>query len=226
MALTPENIVQMAVANLGETTTVNSISTPVTKAEKFGALYYSLVRDRILAKHNWSWATRRATLTDVTATEARSGWTYAYTLPSDLLRFIDIDLGYRSGPDAPGLDPQNPTLPGASWALEMNMAGTGRVLLSDIKGAIGVYTAQVTNLALWQPEPLDALIWNLSASLSMPLSAKPEFAQLSQAMAERVLLRAIANDSNESKPDHISTSEIITARSVGTTPYVTTGLVL
>lgn len=214
MALTPESVTQMAIANLGETTAVSDITTtPTTKAEKVGQLFYATVRDRLNAKHNWSWATRRATLTDVTATEAKSGWSYAFTLPSDLLRFIAIDLGYRSGPDPVGFDPVNPTLPGASWAIEANAAGTGRVLLTDIGPPnIGVYVARITDLTKWDPDAIEALTWAMSASMAMPLSVKPDYATLATQMAERTLFRAIADDANETRPDHESTSEIISSR--------------
>lgn len=215
MALTSENIIQMAVANLGQTEVVTSISAPSSKAEKLGALYYDTVLTRLLAKHNWSWATRRAVLTDVTATELKLGWSYAYTFPADMVRFIDIDLGYRSGPDVPGLDPVNPTLPGASWVIEMNAAGTGKILLCDIQNASGVYVAKITNLTLWDPDAIDALTWQCSKVLAAPLTAKPEFVAQARDIAESVLNRAIADDANEAHPDHIYTSEIITSRLVG-----------
>jgi hypothetical protein len=213
VALTPESVVQMAVANLGETTTVSDITTsPSTKAEKFGQLFYTVERDRINAKHNWSWATRRAALTDVTSTQAKFGWSYAYTLPADILRVIGIDLGYRSGPDAPGLDPVNPTLPGASWAIEMNAAGTARILLCDIEAASLAYVARVTDLTLWDPDAVEALVWGMSFRLAMPLSVKADYATLAKQMSEEKLNRAIADDANEAHPDHLQTSEIVTSR--------------
>lgn len=217
MALTQENIVQMAAANIGSSEVVTNISTPTTKLEQLGALFYATVRDRILAAHNWSWATRRATLTDVTAAEIttpkRLGWAYAYTLPSDLVRFIDLDLGYRSGPAAATYDPNEPNQLGARWTLEMNTAGTGKVLLCDISGAVGVYTARITTLSLWDLDAIDALVWAMSFALAMPMAVKSEYAQLAERMASLSLLKAIADDANEAKPDPASTSEIITVRS-------------
>lgn len=210
---TPESIAQMALAHIGQTETVSDITTsPSTKAEVLGQIFFTAVRDRVNAKHNWTWATKRAVLTDVTATQAKDGWSYAYSLPSDLLRVVAIDLGYRSGEDPPGFDPVNPTLPGASWAIEQNAAGTARVLLCDIESASLVYVARVTDLNSWDPDALEALTWALAFEYAMPMSVKSDFAQLAKSMRDECLNRAIADDANELRPDHAHTSEIITSR--------------
>ena len=214
MATTPEQVVQMALAHLGQTETVSSITSPSTKGEILGALFYPRVRDRLLTKHNWSWATRRAALTDVTSTEGRSGWSYAFTLPTDLLRVIGIDLGYRSGPEPAGFNPLDPTLPSAPWAMEMNSAGTGKVLLTDVAAATVVYTASITSLDLWRPDAIEALTFMLAARLAMPLTVKADLMQLAETAARKYLDEAIASDANEARPDPVqtATSQIIAAR--------------
>jgi hypothetical protein len=211
VAFTNEIILQMAAANLGETTTVASLATPTTKTEKLGVLFLEPTRDRFLAKHNWSFATKRLPLTDITATEPREGWTHAYDLPADLLRVVEIDLGYRAGPPPTGFDPVHPTLPGARWAIET--AGGKRILLCDIEGASLVYVARITDYALWDPDAVEAFIWMLSAKLAMPLSTSPEIAKLAETMARQTLAEAIADDANEARPDPVRDSEIIAARS-------------
>lgn len=214
MALTDVNVVQMAVAHLGQTETVTNISSPTTKAEKLGLLFYAYVRDRLLAKHDWSFATRRAALTDVTATEAKDGWSYAYTLPSDLLRVIAIDLGFRRGSEPAGLDPVHPNLPGAKYVIEANAAGTGRVLLTDIGGATVkvVYSARITNLDLWDLDVVEVLAWAVAARLAMPMTTKPEVAEFAERMSRQLFAEAVADDANEQRVDPQETSEIITAR--------------
>lgn len=209
----PETLVQKAIAQLGQAEIVSDITTsPSTKAEKLSQLFYADERQRIIAKHNWSWATKRRVLTDVTATEAKDGWAYAYTLPSSVLRVIAIDLGFRRGEDPPGFDPANPTLPGASWTIEEDSAGTGRVLLCDIEGAVIVCVEDVTSLTQWDRDAYDALLWAMAFKLAMPLTSKSDLATLAKSMAEETLNRAIADDANESRPDHQKTSEIITSR--------------
>jgi hypothetical protein len=212
VALSPETVVQMAVGNLGQTETVSSISSPQTKAEKLGALWYDYERKRILAKHNWSWATKRKALTDATATELKSGWSYAYTLPSSVLRVIAIDLGFRNSEDPAGFDPVNPTLPGASWTIEEDSAGTGRVLLCDIQSTVIVCIEDVITLDQWDRDAVEALAWALSFRLAMPLTGKTDFATLSKQMAEETLNRAIADDVNEGRHDTQRQSEIIASR--------------
>jgi hypothetical protein len=108
VALTPESVVQMAVANLGETTAVverhDLAAVEGRKARRSCSTTYE--RKRILAKHNWSWATKRKTLTDATATEAEGAAGPTRTrFPSSVLRVIAIDLGFRNSEDPAGFDP-------------------------------------------------------------------------------------------------------------------------
>jgi hypothetical protein len=202
LTTTDLDVVQMALGALGETTSIASLTSPVTKAEKLGVLFYSRTRDRLMARHNWSWATRRAELLLLTDHE-RTGWGYCYALPDDCLRVIDLDTGYRAvGKAVP-----------TPWAIEMNDAGSGRILCCDLAPASLAYVARVTDPSLWSNSFTDALIFELASRLAMPMSIKSELASSLFQAATLSFSAALADDLNEQQPDSQPDSEIITARS-------------
>lgn len=198
------DIIQMALAEVGETTTVASLTSPVTKAEKLAVLFYERTRDLVLRRVAPRFATRRAALVLLEDHE-RDGWAYCYQLPTDLLRVLAVDLGYRGGHLAPAADPR--------WAIEADNLGTGRILCCDVEDAQLVYIARMEDPAAWDPSFTEAIVWALAAKLAMPLSVKPELAQKAVAMARQALEEASADTANESNPDPLPDSEFITGRS-------------
>jgi hypothetical protein len=58
-----------------------------TKSGRAIAASYDGVRDSALATANWKFAMERATLA---ATTAQDGYGYAYTIPADWLRFVEV----------------------------------------------------------------------------------------------------------------------------------------
>lgn len=220
------DIVQMALAEVGETTTIASLVNPTTKGEKLGVLFYERTRDRMLRKLSPQWAVRRAALVQLTDHE-RAGWSYVYALPTDLLKVVDLDLGYRAGSQGMGTlyasslsgvpyDPSAPAtpLPAAAWAIEANNTATGKVLCCDLApGCSLVYIAQLVDPTLWSPDFTEAVLWGVAAKLAMPLAVKPDLAARAEQMARQTLAEAIADDANEQRPDRQPDSEIISARS-------------
>lgn len=202
----------MAVANLGETTPVNSITSPATKAEKLGQLFFDTTRDRVLAKNGWSFARRYAALVDVTTTEARDDWSFAYELPSDSLRVLAIDVG-RFPVDFPAFEPGVSDNLAPSWEISLSADGTKRLLFCDVGEASVAYTARVTDLSLWDLDAIETLSWFLAAKMAMPLTSKPDLAQMAEKMARQTALESVADDANEAKPDRQPDSEYIRARS-------------
>lgn len=215
------NVVTMALAQLGETTTVSSILTPTTKAEKLAALFYPRVRDSIFGSHKWSFATRRQALALTSST--RSGWAYVYSLPVDCQLAIALDLGYRNGSQLGDLanlgstqrDPSWPLIPTARarFAIEASDDLSGRVLCCDVQDAGLAYVARVEDPSLW-PQPFtDAVMWGLCARLVMPLAVKPDMASMVLKLADAALMAAIASDENEAFHDPAPDSDFVTGRS-------------
>lgn len=210
-ALTPTtelNVVQMALANIGETTTVASLTSPTTKAERLAVLFYGRTRDRILRKVAPSWATRRAPLVQLTD-HSRPGWPYCYLLPPDQLRVLRVGPLYRGG------DGITAEVGSSRWALEADNIGTGRIICSDAAPgeAWVAYTAHITDPSLWTPDFADAVTWALSARLVTPLVVKSDTARDVIAMARQALSEAVGDDANERKGDPPPDPDFITVRS-------------
>lgn len=212
LATSDIDVVQMALAEVGQTDPVTSLTAPTTKAEILAARFLPRVRNRLLRKLAPSWATRRARLVLLSDHE-RPGWTFVYQLPTDSLRPIGIDMGYRASPVAGHLDDTQQYGANPRWAVEANNTATGKVFCCDVPDATLVYTALIADPSLWDQGFLDAVVWGLAAKLAMPLSVKAELAQLATAMAKQSLLDAGADDSNEANPDPQPDSEFITGRS-------------
>ena len=218
LSTTERDVVQMALGCIGETTTVSNLSSPVTKGEKLAVLFYPTVRDQLLGAHDWNWATRRLPLAP--APEQRLGWGFCYYLPSDIVKVVGLDLGYRGGRQASPLVPSvpsdpsvaSPVAPGARWSVEANDAFDGRILCCDISPATLVYVGQATDPAAWAPAFLKAMVWALAAELVMPMAVKPELAGYAFKRAEATLASAVAAGANEANPDPLPDSEFVTVR--------------
>ena len=196
LGTTELDVVRMALGEIGETTTVVSLTAPTTKGEKLATLFYATVRDRLLGGHDWTWATRRQPLAD--ATETRTGWSFCYYPPSDLLKVIDFD-GQPAGQ--------------TRYRIEANDSLTGRIICCDVPEATLIYVAQASDPALWSPDFLDAMVWALASRLVMPMAVKPDLASRAVAMAEKAWDDAVAGDANEGNPPKRVDSEFITGRS-------------
>lgn len=57
------------------------------KEGDLATLFYETTRDELLAEHPWRFAMTRVQLSQTTAV---SGWDYAHTLPSDLIKIVEM----------------------------------------------------------------------------------------------------------------------------------------
>lgn len=160
MAASETEIVNDALGRLG-ISPVMSLTDP-TKQAQFANRFYESTRDEVLSGHPWSFATKRATLAQLAA-EPEFEWLYAYQLPVDSLRLLQLN-GYDLGKTAD------------AWAIE------GNKLLTDADKAEVRYIARVTDVTLFPPLFCEALSIKLAAKLCAPLTGR--FDQPSALMAE------------------------------------------
>src|SRR5687767_8634483 len=80
------DIANLALSHLGDEANVVAIDPPdgTVQASHCGR-FYPIARDLLLEMHPWTFATRRATLAEVT-NPVEDDWTYAYTLPTGCIR--------------------------------------------------------------------------------------------------------------------------------------------
>lgn len=142
------SITNLALAKLG----ISPIMalTDDSKQAQFANRFYAQTRDEVLQSHRWNFAMSRSTLNQL-ATAPESEWAYAYQLPSDCLRVIELN----------GFDP---TERKGEFSVE---AGK---LLCDAEEARIRYIARVDDGSLYHPLFVHALATLLASRLAGPLT--------------------------------------------------------
>lgn len=83
------DIANSALYKLGEDP-ITSLDDDTTKAGRTMAHLFELRRDALIRKYNWSFALTRTTLSAL-ATSPSWGYTYAYQMPVDCLRIVQVN---------------------------------------------------------------------------------------------------------------------------------------
>jgi hypothetical protein len=198
-------IVNLALAHLGDKATVSSLSPPEGSAQaEHGARFYPQARDVLLEKHNWRFATKRVSMADASlVTDVPSSWTYAYALPSSFIRMISV-LPPEGGDDSE-------TQP---YEIEMSTGGAG-VVYTNQEDAVARYIYRVTDTTKFSPLFVDALSWLLASYLAGPVlkgqtgmtAAKACFTQYLNSF-----FFAAASDAQQRKVEPTHTAAWISAR--------------
>lgn len=197
MAISSEvQVYNLALNAVGARSNISSPTEQSREAEVCN-LWYSAVRDQVLAAAPWPEATKIAYLPllaeadDEDAwleTEPRLGYQYVYAMPSDGLR-----PRYMSD---------------FTRFLITNYDGQ-RAIHSNTASAILAYTSRLENIALWDAELQMAIVYGLAANICMPLSGKPTRAKMLAEKANELIMNARVaaananNESYESIPDWI-----------------------
>jgi hypothetical protein len=110
----------------------------------------------------------------------KPGWLYEYTYPADCLEFNAVIAPPQAMFD---LDPQP-----AVWRVDNDSAydPPRKVLLSNVKNAMGVYTAQVVDISTWEPGFIAVLVKKLKAKFTASLGGNLDSEKL--ALAEEAAI--------------------------------------
>ena len=192
-------VYNLALNAVGERSNI-SAPTEQSRPAEVCRLWYSPVRDQILAAAPWPEATKiaypalLAEQDDDDAwleTEPRLGYQYVYAMPSDALR-----PRYMSD---------------FSRFLVANYGGQ-RALHSNTEDAILAYTSRLENIALWDAELQMAIVYGLAANICMPLSGKPSRAKMLADKANELIMHARVSAANASNESYESVPDWIAAR--------------
>jgi len=197
-------ICNLALSHLGDTANVTSIDPPEGSAQaEHCSRFYPLARGMLLEAHDWSWATRRTSLTPLVATIAP--WAYAYGKPNLMIKAIAV------------LDPEasdDYTIPAAfeteqayaplayapqPFAIETLPTGD-EVILTNHENAVLRYVVSVTDTAKFPPTVVMALSWLLASLLAGPIiKGEKGAAEAKRCLAvyKEVLGMAVNADSNQ-----------------------------
>ena len=197
-------ICNLALSHLGDTATVASINPPEGSAQaEHCARFYPAARGMLIEAHDWSWATRRISLTPLVATIAP--WAYAYGKPNLMIRALAV------------LDPEasdDYTIPAAfeteqayaplayapqPFAIETLPTGD-EVILTNQANAVLRYIVSVTDTAKFPPLAVMALSWLVASMLAGPIiKGEKGAAEAKRCLAvyKEVLGMAVNADSNQ-----------------------------
>jgi hypothetical protein len=105
---------------------------------------YALIRDEVLSAYPWNFAIKRDTLA-LSATTPEYGYSYAYALPVDCLRVIQMEDD-------------------SEFKVE------GDLLLTDESEAKIKYIAQITDASAYSPTFVSAFATRLASEIAYPLA--------------------------------------------------------
>lgn len=198
-SLSEASICNLALGLVGQTQFVDSLD-EATKAAEVAKTYFAATRDELLAAYRWRFATKRQALAPTL--QVRAGWTYAYAAPADMLVPQCIWPGMRN----PGRGEEVP------FAVELNDAADGQLILTDWEDAELKYTVALTRVALFPPYFVAALAAQLAVYFAGALPVKPQLMPGLQSAAQLKLQTAAAIDANQATRDEEAESEFIRAR--------------
>lgn len=183
------DICNLALSHLGDSATIASIDPPEGSAQaEHCAVFYPVARDTLLELHNWSFATRRASLALLTAESFN--YQFAYAAPNNCMRVLSV------------LEPTACTLdPTAAFEIEADENGS-RMVLTDVESAVMRYTMQVTDPTKFSPLFVDALAWMLASHLAGPVvkgDSGAAAARSASSIFQQQFKLAAASDANQRK---------------------------
>jgi hypothetical protein len=223
VATTDVDICNLALVHVGSTEFLGAIDDDDTAPARILAVVYRPVRDSVLERLWWPFATKEVALGLLDGV-TRAGWAFAYALPTDLVACQYISNGLRRG--APlvtasavvsPLWANSAPLPYAGvymrvpFAIEASDDSSGRILLTDQDSATLVYTASVTESA-YTPTFVDALSYKLAARLAFGLLKKPPLADMLEKKGDAEIAKAWAAILREQQEDVQPDSEFVSVR--------------
>ena len=194
-------ICNMALAAVGSKAFIESIDEASTEANVVRT-FWNAARDAVLRAHDWPFARKRAMLSLITADESElpTEWGYCYGYPGDCakMRFIEDGFSVRSAEDA---------IP-----FIIGLHGGARCIYSNQEEAYARYTSRVEDEAIYPPEFIEALQYDLASRIAVPITGKRDILDDIIKLRAYALAVAIAASSNEEAYGGEPDSSLIAAR--------------
>jgi hypothetical protein len=157
-------ICNLALAGLGDSATVSSISPPEGSAQaERCARFYPLARDVMQEEFVWNFCVRRKMLALIASWESGK-WAYAYAAPSEMIRPISVSHPEASSDQVDAIGGRQ----GAPFQIESTDTGQ-IVILTNLPDAELRYTVKVTDSTKFSAQFVDALSWRLRSMLAGPI---------------------------------------------------------
>lgn len=181
------SICNLALGRLGQPP-ILSIDEETAAARRLRSIWDD-IRDMVLAEHPWNFAIRRASLA-VLAEAPAWGWDYAYQLPADCLRVLQMGE----------LDDE------FEWEIE-----DGKLLTDELTVEIK-YLARITVTGRFSSGFISALAYRLAAEISYDLTGNPGLTKQMLELWPMELSKAKTQDAQEHGPYELANDDWVNSR--------------
>lgn len=189
------DIINLALAHLGEDPTVSSIDPPEGSAHAEKAKrFYPIARDVALEMRNWSFAMKRVVLAELT--NDSDAWAYKYALPADCLRAVGVL--------PPGV--MNEDKDSEDYVIE------GQYLYTNAPEATLRYLFKLTDTTKFTPMFVNAVSWLLASYLAGAICEDKAVKTWCYEMFERELSLSAQSVANASQTTNTHTPHWISGR--------------
>ena len=178
------SICNAALSNIGKEN-INALGEASAEARAC-TQFYEQTRDFLLQSYPWRFATRTLSLAEIT-NDKPGQWGYAYQRPVDCLKINWLRSAYSA--DEPALSRPDEL----AFAYDVE----GQAVYCDLSPALLVYTTRITDPTRFSPLFVEALAWQLTVRLAMPLTRDPRARADAMQVAGIVTGQAQMADANE-----------------------------
>lgn len=183
-------------------------------------LFYNATRRALIRAAHWGFARKQLLLTEEQGpATAPYPWGYKYAYPADCERvryIVPMPLGIALPDDVIPTDAAFWPLPFPcrQWRFIVANNVDSKSILTNVQYAVGVYTADVQDVDLFDSLFHEAFVNALAAKLTLPISGNVQMMSEWKALANDAILVARAADGNEAMPSTDHTPDWIVARGV------------
>lgn len=203
------DIVNLALASLGDAARVTSINPPDQSAQAgLASRFFPVARDALLEMHTWGFATVREPLAYVT--NPSSTWKYAYAAPSNVLNYIAVLDPLAADDYSMGVQLPNTVLGSIQAGVgvyqpqpfTVETIASTTIILTNQQDAVLRYTKGITDTAEFSPLFVVGLSKLLASYLAGPLIKGQEGRNVAASMLQEFMKwkeLAVESDSNQRK---------------------------
>lgn len=180
---------------------IRQIDPPTTSVEEKCAMQYHQVRQETLRCHPWNFATKRVQLTPDSGATPLFGFTHAYLLPNDFIRFLGRydDLGNR--------------ITGVEQGVDYELEGRYLLVNGEDGGSINIrYTSDFQTVIKMDPLFRKLFALNFAITLAPNFSSSESRVNTLMALQKDAKAEATAIDGQERPPRRTQRSKFIAAR--------------
>lgn len=194
------HIANMALGNLGATSTIETFTEASAEAQQ-ADLWYDYSRLQALEAFNWSFARKRLTLASH-GDDPPDIWGYRYQYPADCVIIRKLQNPITADDEADAIP----------YEIEVDDAKETKTILTNLEDAVAIYTFDLETTALFTPLFVELLASVLAYHMAMSITGDKEIRRAMQEAYSILLLQAPTSNANEQVMKPIREAEWIRGR--------------